>query len=130
MITLAFKPWRRIKVENAKDVIARFLQDVARTTHFTLRAGMEASRGGKVHRGRRPASRPGAYPAVQTGRLKGSIRQTVTATEATVGTNTHYAIYLRRGTRKMARRKMSDDALKHAVPIARARMGRFARFRV
>lgn len=42
----------------------------------------------------------------------------------TIGTNRPYSIFLRMGTSRMARRKMSDDALKEGMRAA-GRMGRW-----
>ncbi|UPT53287.1 virion morphogenesis family protein [Synechococcus phage Yong-L2-223] len=49
----------------------------------------------------------------------GSIRTRTTLTETTIGTNQFYSKFLRDGTRKMARRKMSDDALQEGTEEAR-----------
>jgi phage gpG-like protein len=113
--------------------VQRFLQNVARTSHFKFRAGMQASRGGRIYRlkgGRmHKASAPEAYPAIRSGATAGSIRTEVKADEATIGTNTYYAKWLRSGTKKMKKRKMSPDALKEGVQAARPSLGHFARFR-
>jgi hypothetical protein len=82
-------------------------------------------RGGKMHQ----ASAPGEYPARRTGALSKSIRSHVGGAEATIGTTIFYGRFLRKGTSKMKRRKMSDTALATAVPVALKRAGRFARFR-
>jgi hypothetical protein len=133
MIGLQFTPWRNITAIKDKAAIQRWLQDVASTAHRVFRAGSEASRGGRIYRKRggrvHRASAPGAWPARDSGGLLGSIRTVVTQSSAEIGTSRHYSGYLRSGTRKMARRKMSDNALREAIPMARGRMGSFARFR-
>ena len=65
-----------------------------------------------------PASAPGAWPNNRTGRLSASIRSEVTSDSVTIGTNTHYSGYLRNGTSRMARRKMSDNALEEGIRAA------------
>lgn len=113
--------------------VQRFLQNVARTSHFKFRAGMEASRGGRVYRlkgGRmHKASAPGAYPAIMSGATAASIRTEVKKDEMTLGTNTYYAKWLRSGTKKMKKRKMSPEALREGLEAARPSLGHFARFR-
>lgn len=146
MIGLRFKPWRPLHAQYRRDVVQRFLNDVAATTHQKLRTGMERARGGRLYTtyfrtigdrvvpvGKRPrphrASAPGEFPAVDTGRLRNSIRSQVTASSAETGTNMHYARWLRSGTKRMKKRKMSKEALQQAAPIAWSRKGRFAQFR-
>lgn len=131
--------WRGLRAEYNRAGIVAFLTDTAQTAHRVFRSGSEASHGGRVYRRAggavHRASAPGAWPARMTGRLLGSIRTQVTQTEAQIGTNARsdrgfpYPIVLRKGSKKMARRKMSDTALKEALPMARKRMKPFARFR-
>jgi phage gpG-like protein len=64
-------------------------------------------------------SAPGAWPYSQSGKLKGSIDSRVTDNSVTIGTNTPYSLFLRHGTSKMARRKMSDDALREGMKHGR-----------
>lgn len=146
MIRLEFKPWRRIRAVHDKAEILRWLHALANRAHFIFRAGMEASRGGRVYthqlrwingsirpigpRGRpHKASVPGDWPAVDTGRLKGSIRTRVTQSSMTIGTSMPYSKHLL-GTPGglIAPRKMSKEALiaarSGAGPVT------FARFRV
>jgi len=66
-----------------------------------------------------PASAPGAWPNSRTGRLKSSIRSVVTSDSVTIGTSMPYSGFLRSGTSKMARRKMSDNALEEGVKAGR-----------
>jgi phage gpG-like protein len=113
MIEIQFKPWRTFRAKKDAGTIRSWLRKVADASESAFKKGMPGS----------PPSSPGQYPAVRTGRLKGSIRTVVSSDEMTIGTNMHYSIYLRRGTRKMARRKMSDDALKEGLEKARGRLG-------
>lgn len=139
-VRLEFKGWRGLRAETNTAGIIAFLTDTAQTAHRIFRTGSEASRGGRVYRraGRdHTASAPGDWPARDTGRLLGSIRTVVTRSQAEIGTTARsdrgfpYPIVLRTGSRKrkIARRKMSDTALKEAVPLSRKRMQPFARFR-
>lgn len=140
MLSMRFNPWRHIQAIKDDAVKRRLLEDTANLAHQKFRSGMEASRGGRIYKRRggrmHRASAPGAWPAVDTGRLKGSIRTEIKPGSMTIGTSAKsdkgapYSLYLRTGTKKMARRKMSDDALKEAMPIAWARKGRFAKWRV
>lgn len=65
-----------------------------------------------------PASSEGEYPAQRTGRLRASIRGDVTGTAVVVSTNTPYSKWLREGTSRMGRRKMSDNALEEGIAAA------------
>lgn len=62
------------------------------------------------------------YPANDTGRLVKSIRNEATPVSATVGTTIYYGRFLREGTKKMKRRRMSDDAMRAIIPRARAKL--------
>jgi phage gpG-like protein len=112
--SLEFKPWKRFQARKNEGEIHRWLRGVADASAETFRSSMK---------GYPPASSPGEYPAVRTGRLRASIGTEVTHDSATVGSNMFYSIFLRMGTSKMARRKMSDDALKEGME--KARLGRW-----
>lgn len=124
-LLLQFKPWKKFHAFRDHAADARFLRAVADESERAFRKGMRSRKsgrrylkpGGRVH----IASAPGEYPAVDTGRLMASIRTDVSRTESRIGTGMHYAIYLRRGTRFMARRRMSDDALMEGLRAARAK---------
>ena len=128
-----FKPWRRFQAIRDDALIQRWLQLVGERTHGYFRARMQASRGGRIYRRRggamHRASAPGAYPAIMTGALVRSIRKRVTAREVEIGSNVFYARYLKNGTRKMAKRKMSSDALRETLPGLRGQLRGFARWR-
>lgn len=146
MFALRFHPWRNISAIGDKAALRAWLESLAKRSHFIFRAGMEASRGGKVYthqlrwiggrivpvgpRGRpHRASKPGDWPAVDSGALKGSIRTEVTQWSMTIGTSRPYSKHLL-GTPGglIAPRKMSKDALQAgragAGPIT------FAKFRI
>lgn len=146
MMRMIWKPWRNVAAIHDKAAIQAWLQSLAQRSHFIFRAGMEASRGGKVYtqqlrwingrirpvgpRGRpHRASKPGDWPAVDTGRLKGSIRTVVTQESMTIGTSMPYSIHLL-GTPGglIAPRKMSKQALQAGK--ARAGPITFAKFRI
>ena len=104
-----------------------WLQSVANLSRRVFVEGIVSGpHTGRVYRrrgGLHQASAPGEFPANETGRLLSSLRTNTTANEAIIGTNTYYAHWLRNGSRRMQRRKMSDDALKagRAGSVALAR---------
>jgi phage gpG-like protein len=108
--TIEFSPWGRFRARKKNEEIKRWLHAVGDAGTEAFRSGM-----GKW----RPPSAPGAWPNSRTGRLKGSIRSVVTSNSVTIGTSMPYSGFLRRGTSKMARRKMSDDALKEGMKSGR-----------
>jgi hypothetical protein len=113
--TIEFSPWGRFRAIKRQGEIHRWLRAIGE-------AGTEAFRSGM---GRYPpASAPGAWPNSRTGRLKSTIRYEVGGGGAfhdtvTIGTDMPYSIFLRHGTSKMARRKMSDNALKEGMKAGR-----------
>ena len=113
-ITIEFRPWSKFRAKKDTTTIKRWLKGIGESSENAFRSGM----GG----GGSPSS-PGAWPNSQTGRLKGSIDSKVTANSVTIGTGTHYSGYLRSGTSKMSRRKMSDNALREGM--RGARLGRW-----
>lgn len=113
-IQLQFTPWRPFLARKNDAEIQNWLQRVAKASEAAFKGGM-----GKYP----PASAPGAWPNIRTGNLRGSIRTEVTQDSMTIGSNMHYSRWLREGTRYMARRKMSDDALK--AGMGAARLGRW-----
>jgi len=115
MFTLEWKSWQSFKAYKT-NAWKRWLEEVAKQSEAAFKGGM-----GNYP----PASAPGAWPNSRTGRLRGSIQTRVTEHEVTIGTNTPYSNYLRTGTSKMARRKMSEDALKEGMRAAR-RLGHWA----
>lgn len=130
---LIFEPWRRFTVAYKKSVVFRFLHDVAKTSETKFRRGVKnPPKTGRMYRSHQASiNRTEAeYPATQTGRLLSSIKSRTTMNTAVIGSNAPYSIYLRDGAPRnnMVRRKMSDSALKEAIPEARRRMGRWAVF--
>lgn len=114
MITIEFQPWRPFLARKKPQEVKRWLKAVGEASEAAFKGGM-----GNFP----PASAPGAYPNVRSGRLRKSIRHVVTGDSVTIGSNMFYSIFLRKGTSKMARRKMSDSALKEGMQ--KARLGRW-----
>lgn len=133
---LIFSGWRKFFAFYNRANVKRFVQDAAETSEDVFRDGVESGpKTGRIYRRRRgfhqaSVNRAGAeYPANDTGALAKSIKSTATATEATVGSAMYYAIFLRNGTSRMQRRKMSDTALQTALPTVRSRMKAFAEWK-
>lgn len=112
---MTFTPWNEFEAVKKPAVIRTWLQGIAKASEQAFRAG--------ASRAYPPASAPGAWPARRSGGLLGSIQTEVTADSVTIGTNQPYSGYLRHGTSRMARRKMSDDAMREGQ--FRARLGRW-----
>jgi hypothetical protein len=115
MISIEFTPWGSFRARKRPAEIKRWL-------HAIGKAGVEAFKGGMGKFP--PPSSPGAWPNSRSGKLKGSINYEVGGGGAfnetvTIGTNTPYSMYLRKGTGRMARRKMSDNAMKEGVKAGR-----------
>lgn len=122
MISFSFKGWRQFSAKKKPQVIRSWLKRVGDEAQRVFTKGMMGRHSGQIYyrrRGTHQASAPGEFPANDTGNLLASLRQNITATEATIGTNVFYAKFLREGTRKMARRKMSDNAMQEGAAKAR-----------
>lgn len=126
---LVFKPWKRFRAfHNIRNVL-NFVKDAADSTEETLRKGIMAPpKTGRMY-GSHQASAPGEYPANKSGDLASGIRQRVARTEMEVGTTDMHGFWLRMGTKKMAPRKMSDAALREALPGVRDRMKAYAEWK-
>lgn len=134
MITLRFKPWREFHAFRDIRATAAFLLDTAAEAERIFRRGISSTKTGRVYRrsgGRlHQASKAGDWPARDSGELYQSISSRVTGiTRMEIGTTKAYSIYLREGTSRMARRKMSDDALREALPVTRARSQTWVKWR-
>lgn len=115
-IQLKFTPWNEFYARKRPNAVREWLDDIGKASVTVFRNGMNKQYP--------PASAPGAWPANRTGDLKGSIRHEVSGTLLTVGTGEVYSVYLRYGTTRMARRKMSDNALREGM----AKAGRIKRW--
>lgn len=103
-----------------------FIQDAADDAEKTLLAGiMSPPKTGRMY-GSHRASRAGEYPASKSGALASSIRQSVSDAEMTIGTTVLHGFWLQNGTTRMRPRKMSDTALREALPGIRERMKNWA----
>lgn len=122
MISFEFTGWHKFRAKKKPEVLRKWLGNVRDQAQRVFTAGMLGAHSGQIYyrrRGRHQASAPGEYPAHDTGGLIGSMRSHVSATEVTIGTDIFYAKFLREGTGQMARRKMSDDAMREGGKKAR-----------
>ena len=117
---LRMTPWGRFRAEYDASRAQRWLGEVGDAAEKVFKGGMK---------GYPPASAPGAYPNIRSGGLRGSIRKVVPSSSVEIGTSMHYSGYLAHGTRKMAKRKMSKEALQEAIPKVRGKLKDFARWR-
>jgi hypothetical protein len=117
-ISTSFKAWPPLHVKFDPVAIRAYLEAIGRASTDAFRSGMGS--GGR--------SSPGQYPNVQTGRLRGTIGYEVAEDEVTVKTDTPYSVFLHFGTSKMAKRKMSDDALKEGVERVSSMEVHFAKY--
>ena len=118
-ITIQFTPWKTFHAHKDPATIQRWLHAIGEASKAAFIGGMG---------GYPPASAPGAWPNVRTGGLRGSIDFEVTANSMTIGSNTHYSGFLREGTSKMARRKMSDNALQEGLRSGAGQIGRWVQW--
>jgi hypothetical protein len=117
---LEFTPWAPFKADKDKDVVERWLNDIGEASVNAFRNGMSKNYP--------PSSAPGDWPANRTGSLRGSIDHEVSGDVLTVGTGMRYSVFLRYGTSRMARRKMSDDALREGMKAASNSLGRWVKW--
>jgi hypothetical protein len=127
MLGWVFTPWRKFIAFRDRKVTTRFMRETAKEFEDEYKKAIRnPPKTGRMYRRRRgwhQASRPlSEYPANDTSRLQKSAKGTSTPESATVGTTMFYGKFLREGTRKMARRKMSDNIVKANTPRALARL--------
>ena len=106
-ITFDFTPWAPFCADKDTSAVQNWLTEVGKASEEAFRNGMSKKYP--------PASAAGDWPANRTGALKESIRSEVSGDVLTVGTGEIYAVYLRYGTSRMGRRKMSDNALQEGI---------------
>ena len=111
---LDLKPWHKFKADVDERVIRAWLAIIAQESRAAFMKG--------TSRHSPPSSRAGAWPKQRTGALRGSIKAEVVGQGVVVSTNRPYSMYLRTGTSKMGRRKMSDTALEIGMQKAENRM--------
>lgn len=102
----SFTPFPKITVKKDKTALNRFLEDAGKEGRRIMEAGMRAQS---------RISQPGEWPYRRTGNLYRTINYQVGVNQVTVGTNMYYSPFLAYGTRKMAARKMSKEALQEAI---------------
>lgn len=108
--SIEFSPWRTFQARKKPEVIRSWLKRVGDASVDAFKGGM-----GEYP----PASDPGAWPNRRSSRLYASVRSVATASSVTVGTSMRYSKFLREGTSRMARRKMSNSALAEGVKSSR-----------
>lgn len=131
-----FIPWGRFRAFRNKAATTAFLKDVAKTSFQILRDGIrnppKTGRIYKRRRGMHQASvniREAEFPANDSGALYRSADWHADARKAEIGTSMFYSRFLRDGTKKMQRRKMSDNAMTEGVAKARGRMQHWAEWK-
>lgn len=112
-ITIEFQPWAWFRAKKDDAAIRVWLDSIGEAAEAVFRGGMGSYP---------PASAPGAWPHSRTGSLRGTIRHETTSDSVTIGTSMPYSIFLRAGTSRMARRKMSDNALQEGMRAAGGRL--------
>lgn len=129
---LSFTPWRPFAAFRDRIVTQVYLHGIASSAEAEFRKGIASKKTGRVYRrkGRsHRASAPGEFPARDSGAHLASVSSTSNGSEAVVGSGMFYAKYLRDGTSKMAKRKMSREALLLAIDKDADGVGRFIRFK-
>jgi phage gpG-like protein len=127
MFEIDFTPWPTFTANRDKAVDKRWLSNIQKEGVAAFKAGINGPHTGNI--GRRKGggtfirSAAGEYPARDSGDLLRSLKGQSDQKEAVIGTNVEYSKYLRLGTGKMARRKMSDNALKDGIQAAPAPIG-------
>ncbi|QIW87646.1 hypothetical protein Ab1vBOLIVR4_gp129 [Agrobacterium phage OLIVR4] len=131
---IEFRPWKRFYASQDQRVIQRFLSEAADVVLKRLRDGLRnPPKTGKFYTGRSKRRIQASvnralaeYPARDTGDLLRSAKRRVGRDEMEVGTGMFYSNFLRDGTSKMARRKMSDTSMEESLPKLEGKIGRFA----
>lgn len=128
-LTINFTGWRNFTARINQPVIKRFLVVTGKESEKAFKRGIASPKAGRTYTGnsgrRIRASAPGQYPAKDTGNLEASIKTVLRPLDVTIGTTMYYARFLREGTRFMARRKMSDNALQEGIKAARPKLKGF-----
>lgn len=135
MSLIIFKGWRVFGVNLDRRTISRWLKEVGDSSHDVFRRGMLGRHSGRIYNrpgGRRHQasnSNGSEYPANDSGRLLKSAKSVSTKDSATFGTNEEYSKWLREGSGRMARRKMSDNALVEGGVKAQSMSRRWIKFK-
>lgn len=125
MFTLRTTSWAKFGAKKYRPVLRNWLREVGKETRKVFTAGMKGRHTGRIYARKNGFHRASVnrteaeYPANDTGGLLASLRTTQQGDNSvTTGTNKHYARFLRQGTGKMRRRRMTDTALKEGGPNA------------
>lgn len=121
--------WQKFHVAQTAALKRNFLTMVGNEAQRVFRNGMQGGHSGRVYGGHK-ASAAGEFPASRTGALERSIGVIVSENQVEVGTGMPYSIYLRYGTGRMAKRRMSEDALRVAAENIHAGFGHFVGFEI
>lgn len=116
---LRFTGWRLFKAGLDEKEMQRWLETVARISAQHMREKITGPHTGKIgYRkggGRFIRSAPGEFPANDSGELLASVKGVAFKNKAFVAANTPHSTYLRKGTRRMAKRKMTIEALAYGI---------------
>lgn len=99
-----FKPEMNLSLN--EDEVERWIGTVLNDARNILLRGMRSSA---------PLSRPGQYPAIQTGTLSRNTAFTVNGLEGALGSNVEYAGYLQDGTSNIRPRALYNEALQESA---------------
>jgi phage gpG-like protein len=127
MLGFVFTPWRRIFAYRDRRVTSAFMREAAKEFSDAYREAINSPpKTGRIYRRKRGLHQASKglveYPATDTGKLAASVTPESTPERATTGTTMFYGKFLRTGTRKMARRKMSDNIVRANTPRILARL--------
>lgn len=126
-LRFVFTPWRNFMAYRDAKVLPRFMREAAKEYEDEYKEAIRSPpKTGRIYmrkHGRHQASKGIVeYPANDTGRLLNSVTKKSTSNTATIGTTMFYGKFLREGTRKMKRRKMSDNIVRDNTPRILARL--------
>jgi len=129
-VTLRFKRWGRFSSFIDRRKLRNWMAKVGSEAEKTFRDGMLGGHSG-VQYPNLPnrSSSPSEFPASQSGNLLSTLRVEIDTQKVVIGTSAEYSYWLRRGSGRMARRRMSDDALLAGARKAKANSRRWARWR-
>jgi hypothetical protein len=119
---IVFKPWSYFSLGKQPEVVKNWLASVKTKSHKIFSDGMRGPHSGRIAIRQNGElflrSTPSEYPAVDSGALIASLKGRQTATEVIIGTNVAHSLALREGLGGIARRKMSDNAIREGAAQA------------
>lgn len=121
---MKFTPWRPFKAFRDWALTTRYLDHTGRLAVRLFRHEMVQPKSGRLYwrpgRLHRASANDGSeFPANDFGPLRASADSDASKLKVEMGTNMPYSKFLREGTGKMHRRRMSDDAMQLAIPLTR-----------